>query len=422
MNLFPDSIESKLTSIKKFYFLDYFPILLNIILKYNIKDEIYKQFVINKEINKLSVSKYRKTRVNYEDKISHRFVYTFNQVLEELELYKLIIINSNGIFLNDKGKDLQSKFESNNFDLFYKDLFYLMEIHHFGYYKLITEFYKLNSNGLWIFPIYSPSRLGILKKDLKTNQDIINYIQKQSVNISNDLFNILKINKNLESQVLNIINKLTRDNLLNNDELQLIDQNNYYKIIKRIRDIWLNYLIKDVYNLNISLSYFEIWCYRGKQFGLINITEFYPNFSGRMVYPISIITETLTSLDFIEFFKYNNNKKLFIHEPEINKIQEYFTKILFESYLELKKVKKVNFIQIADLREIVCFKIKISYKHFQALLESVYLLNLNNKTSIKISIESDKSPEESNLSYITREPVIINNKIRNIIAINLKNE
>lgn len=73
---------------------------------------------------------------------------------------------------------------------------------------------------------------------------------------------------------------------------------NYNKIVKRIRDFWVNYFLQFVYKIDLSLSYFELWVYRGKQLGIINANEFYPGFNGKIVYPTSLLMKEKAHSDF----------------------------------------------------------------------------------------------------------------------------
>ena len=52
----------------------------------------------------------------------------------------------------------------------------------------------------------------------------------------------------------------------------------------------------------------------------------------------------------------------------------------------------------------------------------MYRLNLQSKLQIKIALEVDKLPEETKAMYLTREPVMIAGKYRNIIAIDISKE
>ena len=111
--------------------------------------------------------------------------------------------------------------------------------------------------------------------------------------------------------------------------------NKYNAILKRIRDFWLNIFLKEVYKYPFSFQSFEIWAYRGNQVGIIHVTEFFPNLSGRLVYPTSVILEKVNSNDFEKLYQYEDNSALFIHRPSWNssKTQEEFIESLTSNYL-----------------------------------------------------------------------------------------
>jgi hypothetical protein len=194
----------------------------------------------------------------------------------------------------------------------------------------------------------------------------------------------------------------------------------YNAVVKRIRDYWLNYFLKDIYKIEMSLSYFDIWCYRGKQLGIMNATEFFYNFDGKIVYPISVLSNDVRNGDFNRIFQYQDGLKLYVHQPDFDSIQEDFTSSVFESYIDIKSRVRTYFINLADLRDLVCYKLRISNEDFSAYLENLYQLNLRNEVKIKISLETDKLPSETNAMYLTREPIMIDNQPRNIIAIDIQ--
>ncbi|MBK8364969.1 MAG: hypothetical protein IPL24_15285 [Bacteroidetes bacterium] len=175
-----------------------------------------------------------------------------------------------------------------------------------------------------------------------------------------------------------------------------------------------------MYKIDLSLSYFELWVYRGKQLGIINANEFYPGFNGKIVYPTSLLMKEKAHSDFKKLFTYKDDTSLYAHTPKWVLNQHEFVNVLFNSYHDIKSRSKSYFINLADLRDMVCFKMKISESVFSDFLKKAYTLNLRDVLKIKISLESDTLPEENKAIYLKREPVIIGGKQKNIIAIELK--
>jgi hypothetical protein len=60
---------------------------------------------------------------------------------------------------------------------------------------------------------------------------------------------------------------------------------------------------------------------------------------------------------------------------------------------------------------------KISDKTFEDFMSRTYRLNLAGKLQIRMSLEVDRLPEETSAIYLKREPIMVDRKYRNIIAI-----
>ena len=148
----------------------------------------------------------------------------------------------------------------------------------------------------------------------------------------------------------------------------------------------INYLLKEIYKYPYSFSSFDIWIYRAKQIGIFHVTEFYPGFNGRILYPTSILANNVISDDFENVFEYKNGESLFIHSPNTNneKNMEDFVKELANSYIDAKETHGNYFTSLADLRERVCYKLKFSAFIFDRFLENAYKLNLQGKLRINI--------------------------------------
>ena len=180
--------------------------------------------------------------------------------------------------------------------------------------------------------------------------------------------------------------------------------------------------MKEIYKYPFSFDTFNIWVERGKQLGVIHSTEFYPSFDGRLVYPTSIIVKESRNPDLVKAFEYGNGEILFIHKPKWNNgdNQNDFFESLHNAYFDLRKNRRSNFVRISDLREKVCYKLRIPSFIFNEFLQEAYNKNFKGETKIQISLEADRLPHETTAMYIKREPVTINNQQKNIIAIDYK--
>jgi len=424
MNIF-EELDYKLTELKKFYFFEYFHILLRSVEKYYEKDRAFHHFRTLKENLNLGESRYKKIG-SFATELTHkqltRYRYTFQEVEEEASNLGLIIVSDLKLELTKKGTELLETYNKYGADKFNDKMFVLIEGRTYGFHYLISSLYKINpkNGGTLIFPIYSPLKLHFSKEEIVAKNMLKEYLEVLKDQLEKDIKKHISKTMSLSSANNDLINRLIETKLIGNN-YELLDPEQYNLIIKRIRDFWLNFFLRSVYNLKInSLSYFDLWTYRAKQLGFLNVTEFFPSISGKIVYPTSVIYRDITSDGFDKAFEYSNGESLYIHNPKWEDFDDNFISTLYESYLELKRSYSSYFVNLADLRDIVCFKTKISYRKFLELLIVVYNLNLRGQLKISISLEADKLPSENKAIYLKRDPILIDNKLRNIIAIDIK--
>lgn len=423
------NVKKRMTSIKKFYFIEYFYIALKSIEMYQTENDTFNFFRKLKDKYQLGESKYKKlTIVNEEDKSDaqiKRYKYTYKQIIAELETYSLISrYSENEIFiLEEKGKELIEYWEAGNQNAFFDNVFGLIEERINGYNLLINKFYEINKEkgGLLIFPVYSPLKLGFEKNQFKKMNVFFEYTKKLYLKLEHDVEMNFSKRVELHNKNIDLLNKLKVEGLISSDKQSDFNLENYNKIVKRVRDWWLKVFLNDIYKLDMSFSNFDIWVHRGKQFGIINTTEFFPSFDGRVVYPTSIISKKISNKDFELFYEYSSGEKLYIHRPNWKgKFKDIFTDKLYNSYHDLRTYSKSIFINLTDLKDIVCYKLRIPNQAFALYLEKSYKMSLEGELKYKISLEADKLPEETNAMYLKREPINIDGTLKNIISIQLK--
>lgn len=305
-----------------------------------------------------------------------------------------------------------------------------MEGKYFAFYQLVKHCYKVNrrNNGILIFPIYSPLKMGFDKSQFKKISDVFGYIQKLTKTLEHDVQEFLNKSISLKEPENTLLNLLISEQFISVEPNENFKAEFFYKITQRIRKFWLNYFLKNIYNYQYSFDAFNIWVERGKQIGILNSTEFYPNFDGRLVYPTSLLISSSSNTDFKEIFKYETGEKMLIHLPEWDKIdnqtrkvnQDDFVQNLVECYFDLRRVRGTHFIRLLDVREKVCYRMRIPTFHFDECLEKTYLMNLKGEMDAQISLEADRLPHETNAMYLKREPALVNGKYKNIIAIDYK--
>jgi len=421
--------QSELTNqpSKKFYFLEYFYLLLKSVVHSSNLDRAFDQFVELKQEHRLGDSRYKKLTVD-TDVSNHarvKFRYTFQSVLREAEEYDLVKLKDSQIDLTSQGKEAIRIYEEESLIKFNQFLLSFMEGKYEAYRYLVEACYTANrqKSGLLIFPIYSPNRLDIKRDSLKKSGDLQNYFQILKDRLVRDIQKYLGEEKNLDEKNTTLINSLTEARLLPRNAKDVFDPKKYNVILKRGRDFWLKYFLQDLYDYKSSLTTFDTWAYRAKQVGVLHITEFYPdpNFNGRVVYPLSVIISNKRNQNFHELYTYPDQKKLYIHQPlwENPDNPEEFVRVLHQAYLEIRMVARSYFVNLLSVRERVCYTLKIPEYVFDLFLDHTYQQQQDLSIKIKISLEVDKLPDETKVMYLRREQVMVAGKYRNIIAIDI---
>jgi hypothetical protein len=153
------SINAKPQSVKRFYFLDYFYVLLKSVQTYSTEQRVFEHFLTLKQTYHLGLSKYR--RLTTDDPLSParlgKYTYTFQQVVTEAQEYQLIKTTSAGFLLTDRGTRALHEYESEGAVALGEFLFQFMEERYQAFSYLLEVCYKANphKSGLLIFPIYS---------------------------------------------------------------------------------------------------------------------------------------------------------------------------------------------------------------------------------------------------------------------------
>lgn len=417
-----------LSTVKKFYFLEYVHVLLQSVERYSERELVFNSFKTLKQQQRLGESKY-KTLSSESDNLStvqlNRYRFTFDHVIEETKGFELIAEGAKQeLYLTEQGKKLLLQYETAGTVPFNISLFMCMEKrydHPFRF--LIDLLYKANkyNSGLLILPNYSPRELQFERVNFRKGTDIIDYTEALTTRLQHDIHEFLGDNRSLRDQNKKLIRKLTIDGLLPSSHRDEFPQAKYNAITKRVRDFWINYFLKEIYGYEFSLSSFDIWIYRGKQIGIIQATEFYPNVNGRIVYPTSIVAKSTDSVDFQRLYDYPDGYKLYVHNPQPrgDQSQNRFLDFLVKAYYDLRRSDRSYFVNLLALRELVCYNMKISEQLFEDFLNEIYKLHLGKKMRISISLEVDKLPEETKAIYLKQEPVKVDGKYRNIIAIDV---
>jgi len=411
---------------KKFYFLEYFYILLQSIEASSSQSEIFSKFIYLKAKYLLGESRYRKIVSEEDGKNSRRigrYRYTFKQVLSEAVEYELVITLGSQITIQPMGKQALEIYKNHGQSEFNYFLGQIMEKHYRAFRYLIEKCYQVNANprnaGLLIFPIYSAYKLEFERDTLQTVSDLKEYFKQLAIRLEQDIEKYLAKKVSLSAKNDELIEDLIKAGFISSSSgHDKFKKDDYNVILKRARDFWLRYFLQDLYQFDISLTSFELWAYRAKQIGILHITEFYPdlNFNGRIIYPLSAIKIQNPNPSFRQLVTYSDQKGLYMHIPVWNDGEE-FVNSLHRAYVETRQTAKTYFVSLPAVRERVCYNLKMPEYLFDDYLGRAY--RIRDSLKIRISLEVDKLPEKSNLTYLHREPVIVDGRYRNIIAIDL---
>ncbi|PHS11056.1 MAG: hypothetical protein COA78_10420 [Blastopirellula sp.] len=408
-------------SVRQFYFLEYYYILLKSISKFDEIEQVFHSFKLLKQEHYLGESRFKKLTVEAENLTptqENRYRYTFKQVIEDSKDFKLIKEVDDSLFLTEQGSLLLEMFGT---DKFKHTLFTLMENKSFAFRYLLNTMYDANKSksGLLIFPIYSPYQLDFKRSDIKTAGDIRRYTVVLQRQLEKDIREHLGIIRELTKKNKVLLSRLHESGILPMSDTETFNPAKYNSIVSRCRKYWLDYFLKDVYGFSLSNSAFDLWIYRGKQVGVLQVTESYPNFNGRIVYPTSVVAKSASSTDFRNVYKYPNGESLFVHVPKGENGLSDFVDCLLEGYLSLRRTHRSYFINLTLLRELVCYNMKVSEVVFGSLLERAYQMNLEGELKVSISLEVDRLPAETKATYQKQEPVMVEGRYRNIIAIDV---
>jgi hypothetical protein len=347
-----------------------------------------------------------------------RFKYTFSQVADEAKDYGLVSEDDEVFRITEDGKALVESFGSQGFRF---EILQRMEDKFGAFRYLLNQMFgsDVASNGVLLFPLYSPLDLGILKKDIVCGNDVMDYGNKLKNQIESDVYKLLDTRLELPNANLSIIPRLKDAGKLPKSDSEPFERNQYTAIISRYRKFWFSHLLQSVYGIRLSESTFEVWVYRGKQLGTINVTEQYPGMSGRIVYPVAVVSGSSDRDDFQKAFCYDDDNCLWLHEPSPQNFLGTFVDSLTEAYFGQRRSARSYFTSLYVVREIVCMKCKISEKRFEILLNESYEKSLASELKIKISLEVDRVPSETSATYLRREPILVRSNPYNIIAIDL---
>ncbi|MBK8364968.1 MAG: hypothetical protein IPL24_15280 [Bacteroidetes bacterium] len=138
----------------------------------------------------------------------HHYWYTFQEVIEESAFLGLIEKDRSILKLTSLGNKLLLV-SSKGSEKFNHEIFLLMESRLQGFRYLIEASYLANpeNNGLLIFPVYSPLKLGMNKQEIVSSNNIREYAQLLREKIEIDIEYYLSQKISLDKPTSEIIKK-----------------------------------------------------------------------------------------------------------------------------------------------------------------------------------------------------------------------
>ena len=138
-----------LLNAKRFYFIEYYALLLEAIDKFALVTQAQRDFIKQKNSNFLGLSRYRKISTNVEDgtllKSKDQYEYTFSQVLLECKDFSLVAENkeTKEFLLTDDGQKLLNAYKEDKV-LYRKLLLKIMEKKYNAFQYLLNKFYNIS--------------------------------------------------------------------------------------------------------------------------------------------------------------------------------------------------------------------------------------------------------------------------------------
>ena len=120
-----------LHTVKKFYFLEYFHVLLQSVERYSERESVFNSFRTLKQEHRLGESKYKTLSLDSNNLTAvqlNRYRFTFDQVIDETKGFDLITEDRKlDLYLTEQGKKLLLQYETEGMMSFITSLFKCME-------------------------------------------------------------------------------------------------------------------------------------------------------------------------------------------------------------------------------------------------------------------------------------------------------
>jgi len=159
---------------------------------------------------------------------------------------------------------------------------------------------------------------------------------------------------------------------------------------------------------------FEIFCSRGSSLGLLNYTDHLEGALGRVVYATAWRHNTVPTWikkGDLELLRSGSSETdgYCVHSPSWKSIRTRLEREVYASYEQLRKHKRSLAPPVADVRDAVCFRLRLSDHDFNRLLARLYHETMQANRGLGISLEADEIRETRGQQTTKRNPLYLSN-------------
>ena len=172
---------------------------------------------------------------------------------------------------------------------------------------------------------------------------------------------------------------------------------------------------------------FEIFCSRGSSLGLLNYTDHLEGALGRLVYATAwrpeFVPDWVRRGDIERLGTDSPTADTYcVHSPSWTTIRARFEREVFAAYEQLRKHKRSLAPPVADVRDAVCFRLRLSDHDFNRLLTRLYHHTMQADRGLGISLEADEIRESRGQQTTKRNPLYLSNAApRTVIRVYRRN-
>lgn len=338
--------------------------------------------------------------------------------------------------LTPLGYEMWQLIETRNSLEFKARYFYLM----FTRFRVVPKFlqavYNQGKNSV-VLPHVTAQQLGLGREiDLENREYLAFYLDEVSKSVLSTYADEVKnpsqeVIANFKFRLPNL-----QQNILKATQEYHAKDKRYprFLIIARIRDYCVSYFAHVLVRDNtISGRSLEALSSRLSRMEIMGYSD-YIQHGGRLLFLCSWVTPFLKSpftqqnQNFQKFcfeaFRADNKQaslfeeqSLIFHQPQYQLIKGQFEDSLEKAFNKFYYRQHKQFVSIPDVRETVCFDLKISAKTFDKLMTEVYKDSFNRQSRLEITLSSDPSYVEYGLERWHRDPLYLDGIQMTIVKI-----